>query len=817
MLVNTNEVIKWTQVDCDNNKLDASLRRYVRVYRCNTEDLLAYYITNKALFLCKDIVFKDIFSNLENNYGVYVLMGEKGEGNPNSSFGINEKKAIYVGLTTDVNNDKGMGRLRQHNSGVDKYEDNWSQAIFITTINNSMNTATVTALESRLIQELMDMDDYEILNTEEEKASLKYIDSNNKTRTRGNLKEAEFIPILYAIKDLLSSKFDYTIYDKETDKDAARVANEVQCSITKVASEQSQNQLSDEDKNKISLVDTIKEYSNIKNKINNAVKEYKDKRWDEDTDNLEDLMTYKSTILGTELTEVLTPGNIAESMVNLIPAKCFTSDAKILCIGCKSGQFPKYLLKRYMSDDTQLPINQDPKFSGPKNKSAKFEHIIKNIIYILAVSDRSYLLTIKILIDELNRYKSELYDTEDILVAGKYILPNIKYMAHREENLFMIKHEYYMKRMINTLFGFNKDVKNDKDNKNNNLEVNNMKFDVVIGNPPYQDNIGNMDTKNKGLATPIFTSFIQRSIELGDNVVLITPSRWFTGNGQDGSFPKVRQLIKEHNHISKIVNYPDAGEVFPNQDIKGGVSYFLYRKDFDGNKHAMEFINIENGVATTDIRPLFIAGQPQIISKPIDIGIMKKVILNNSIKFEKLKDTTGRDPFGISGKESNVIEIVMNSTKTDAILISKGFEANRIDSDYISNSDLYNSYKVIISKSAGDPQGDRKVIGNPYIGEPGVACTDTYITIGKFKDRIQAENLAKYIKTKFLRYMVSILKISQNTYQIVYQFVPNQDFTAKSDIDWGRSIQDIDKQLYTKYNLSKQEIDYIENNIAEMV
>ena len=108
------------------------------------------------------------------------------------------------------------------------------------------------------------------------------------------------------------------------------------------------------------------------------------------------------------------------------------------------------------------------------------------------------------------------------------------------------------------------------------------------------------------------------------------------------------------------------------------------------------------------------------------------------------------------------------------------------------------------------------ILGKPYIGEKGTLCTDSLIPIGDFSSMVEAENLALYIKTKFLRYMVGILKSSHNLYQVVYRFVPMQDFTNNSDIDWSKSIDEIDEQLFDKYELSEEEREHIKNSIKDM-
>ena len=147
----------------------------------------------------------------------------------------------------------------------------------------------------------------------------------------------------------------------------------------------------------------------------------------------------------------------------------------------------------------------------------------------------------------------------------------------------------------------------------------------------------------------------------------------------------------------------------------------------------------------------------------------------------------------------------------------KGDIIRYIDGKEISkNREIFEKYKVFISKSAGNPNSDFKVIGTPYIGNPNSACTDSLFTVGCFDTKEEAQSLQKYMMTKFLRYMISIVKASQNVTQIVYQFVPMQDFTESSDINWNDEISNIDKQLYAKYNLSAEEIAHIEKLIKPM-
>ena len=342
-----------------------------------------------------------------------------------------------------------------------------------------------------------------------------------------------------------------------------------------------------------------------------------------------------------------------------------------------------------------------------------------------------------------------------------------------------------------------------------------MKFDFVIGNPPYQETIGKDSDSNSSLSKQLFPMFIEEAIKLGsDKVMLITPSRWFAGDAQDKSFLKLREFIKSNNHIKVMYNFKNAREVFPNAEIKGGVSFFLYDKSYTGK---VRFINTENGVAKEEIRNLFEEGMDIIISDSQNYGILSKVKdREDFVSFMTI--TTGRNAFGIIGKQ-DVVEAISSKDKFEGAieLRCKADEIRWTSRENVTkNIDTIDKYKVYISKSAGSPNKDFKVIGMPYVGEKASVCTDSLIPIGRFETRKEAENLAKYMKTKFLRYMVFIIKMSQNVTQIVYKFVPLQDFTDKSDIDWTVSVEEIDKQLYKKYNLSTEEIDVIEKTIKEM-
>ncbi|MDQ5969512.1 MAG: hypothetical protein QG593_29, partial [Patescibacteria group bacterium] len=341
----------------------------------------------------------------------------------------------------------------------------------------------------------------------------------------------------------------------------------------------------------------------------------------------------------------------------------------------------------------------------------------------------------------------------------------------------------------------------------------NMKFDAVVGNPPYQESVSS-GTDNTALSKQLFPHFIMAAILLKpDHLSMITPSRWFTGDAQDKSFLKLRDFIKRNNHISVIHNYKNAGFIFPGVEIKGGVNYFLWDRNYEGQ---VEFINYYENFKDIQTRDLFIGDIDIIISDSTDISIIKKLNSNNFTSLSKI--TTGRNAFGIIGKKSILNKIsVTNERPGYSKLRCKDNEIRYIKPEAIlKNVDIFNKFKVFISKSAGAPHSDTKIIGVPYIGGPKEACTDSLFPIGKFETLIEAENLQKYMRTKFLRYIVAIMKSSQNVTQLVYRFVPLQDFTTSSDIDWSKPIPEIDKQLYKKYELDQGEIDFIESHVKPM-
>ena len=478
--------------------------------------------------------------------------------------------------------------------------------------------------------------------------------------------------------------------------------------------------------------------------------------------------------------EIPTPIDIAYDMVCGIPDSCIYNltkeGSRILDIASKIGEFAIAICRR--AGELGVPVEE-----------------LNESVLSIPTSSIAYEFTRKI-------YTILGLDTNSIASSfSTYDLMNVfdENNNHDYETISNILHQ---------------------DIKLNEIDINNpikegaeMKFEAIVGNPPYQESIST-NSDNTGLGKQLFPYFTIMSLSCDAQYTsLIIPSRWFTGDAQDKSFIKLRRFIKDNNNIKSFVNYIDENDVFKNVEIKGGVGYFLSEKGYKGK---VEFTNISDGEKNIQRRDLFIEGLDVVISDANCYPILKKVL---GCDFVSLMDiTTGRNAFGIIGK-LDVVNKISSETYKEGLceLRCKNGSIRYIDPEIISkNKDIFESYKVFISKSSGSPKSDRKIIGCPYVGGKNTACTDTFFPIGCFDTEVEANNLAKYLKTRFLRFLVSILKSSHNVTQIVYKYVPMQDFTENSDIDWSGSIDEIDECLYKKYSISDEEKDFINTKIDSM-
>lgn len=343
-----------------------------------------------------------------------------------------------------------------------------------------------------------------------------------------------------------------------------------------------------------------------------------------------------------------------------------------------------------------------------------------------------------------------------------------------------------------------------------------MKFDVAVGNPPYQENRGG------GKDLPIYPCFYELAEKIANKYILISPARFLFGTGATNSDWNNKMLNDEH---LKVVYFNQkSSEVFQNTDITGGVAV-VYRDSsktygaietfttFDELNTILkkvESLSSDNigkilyGVTSYTFSPKTYEEYPEIRSR-VGKGSGNQLIsrIFDAAPELFLDDKQNNDQIQIYGRQDN----------------------NRIykwiSPDYLQLPENLNSYKVFIPAANGSGAiGEVKstaLIGSPLIGEPLTGHTATFISIGNFRTEFEASALLKYLKSKLARTMLGIKKNTQhNKTKDVWSKVPLQDFTSDSDIDWSKPIPEIDQQLYAKYSLDQSEIDFIESKVKPM-
>lgn len=337
-----------------------------------------------------------------------------------------------------------------------------------------------------------------------------------------------------------------------------------------------------------------------------------------------------------------------------------------------------------------------------------------------------------------------------------------------------------------------------------------MKFDVVIGNPPYQENTENTSDN------PIYHLFMNLAFELSDLTTFITPARYLFDSGKTPH--KWNQKMLNSPHFKVIFYEKNSWEVFPKTDIKGGVAVFVYDKN---SKHTPIGTFTEFPILNSILEKVEQSNPCHLNS----IGSSQ-----NSFKFTNKLYIEHPELDGVQSKghkydlKSNVLEkmsIIFEDKKSKSSdvgiwgRLENTRECKYTNRSYISNDYNLDFYKVATPKAYGRGVFGEKM-SDPFVVEPNYGMSETFISFGKFNSRKEAEDLLKYMKTKFCRAMLGVIKVTQDNTVAKYSKVPLQDFTSHSDIDWSKSIPEIDQQLYKKYNLTKEEIDFIETKVQAM-
>lgn len=340
-----------------------------------------------------------------------------------------------------------------------------------------------------------------------------------------------------------------------------------------------------------------------------------------------------------------------------------------------------------------------------------------------------------------------------------------------------------------------------------------MKFDYCIGNPPYQ--VQTVEDANR--QEPVYNTFMDAAYTVADKVELITPARFLFDGGQTPTSWNKKMLSDEH---LKVLNYEaDSQNAFPNVDIKGGVA-ITYRdatSDFGAIQSFIPYKELSN--ITSKVRNISSDYFDKIVSGQSNFNL--NALYEDYPEVKSRIHSNGRSKQIRSNAFANFPEIFSSISDETHDLGMYGIEANKrkymyISRKYIESADVIDKYKVMVPQANGSG-AIGEVLSTPVIGTPVIGYTQSFIGLGLYSTEKEAENCLKYIKGKFARVMLGTLKVTQNNAApTIWSNVPLQDFTSNSDIDWNQSIADIDKQLYRKYGLSQEEIDFIETHVKEM-
>ena len=343
-----------------------------------------------------------------------------------------------------------------------------------------------------------------------------------------------------------------------------------------------------------------------------------------------------------------------------------------------------------------------------------------------------------------------------------------------------------------------------------------MKFDVVIGNPPYQEEAQGTSTKDM----PIYHKFMDSAFEVGKKVCLITPARFLFNAG--GTPKQWNREILKNPHVKVAYYEQNSAKIFPNTDIKGGIAIILFdnQKDYGAIGTFTSFEELNSIMKKVNVVP-----EQSLAEIVTNRGVYRYSDLIYQDYADEMKRVSDRRL--ASNAFIKLQELFYNHKPNDGkeyIKILGRFDNERLYKwfrrDYINNPINLEKYKIIIPKANGSGAiGEvlsTPLIGEPLIGEPLIGYTETFIAIGAFTTESEAKACLKYIKGKFSRAMLGSLKITQDNTKETWRKVPLQDFTSNSDIDWSQSIENIDQQLYKKYNLSQEEIDFIESKVRAM-
>jgi superfamily II DNA or RNA helicase len=469
-----------------------------------------------------------------------------------------------------------------------------------------------------------------------------------------------------------------------------------------------------------------------------------------------------------------------------ITESVFSEDAKILEINSKSGLYPLYMAYGIYKNILKGKFPEEDSIPSKDAQLKIWDKVVAENIFVLCKTPMAKSIT-----------KRTLIGFREAKVNTRYFEDLVNQITYKQQN-FLDK-----VKLGKTYW---------KSNNNDN-----MKFNAIVGNPPYQL----MDGGAQASATPVYNKFVDVAKKINPRfLTLIMPSRWMTGGKGLDLFRA--EMINDKN-IKILHDFPNARICFDNVEIKGGVCYFL--RDSLSFVECTIFSHSNDGKDIfKSIRFLQQGGSDVLIRDGRLISIKEKVLEKGDLSFNTI--ISSMKPYGLRGdffKDQSKYSLPSVSKKpieNGYIIIGLDEKQKRVEryisSDYpIPKKDGLDKYKIFIPRNFGSGRMGETAT-NLVIAPPGKLCTETFIQISPFANLIEAKNCEKYIKTNLFKVLLGIRKQDQGAGRGVYQYIPIQDFTKKSDIDWSKSIPDIDKQLYEKYEFTNEEIRFIESMIKPM-
>ena len=473
--------------------------------------------------------------------------------------------------------------------------------------------------------------------------------------------------------------------------------------------------------------------------------------------------------------EVFTPPNVANQVLNLLPNEIWSNpDLKILDPCTKTGIFLRESARRLM-------IGLEQKIP---DETERRQHIFKKMLFGIAITELTGLVA-----------RRSLYYSKD--ASSKHSAVEFE-LSEGNISFKRMEHDYVQGkcRVCGSLY---QNLERGASMENYAYQfiheeaAQDMKFDVVIGNPPYQIEDGGAARS----ASPIYQLFVNQAFRLKPRyVAMIIPSRWFAGGKGLDSF---REQMLESRNFRNLIDFPDASDLFPSVQIKGGVCYFLWDEKYDG---PCEIKMVQSGMDSKTTQRFLGEHGDVFVRFNEALPILKKI---QSTNYEGLDESiSSRKPFGFP---TNFKDYAEKETETTIEIFGNGgvFLVERAKVE--TNAQWIDKWKTLLPPlGPGNDGYPHKILGQPIVAPPGSCCTETYLVAGVFESEEEAKNYANYIRTRFFRFLVALRKNTQHATKTVFKFVPKLDMTQP----WN------DEKLYKKFEITQQEQAFMASIVREM-